>query len=164
MDKLLRVEKIKQLLLAAGGKISGRKKLQKLAYLCQEAGTDLGQSFTFHYYGVYSPSLAHDLVIAEDWNEITEKPDGFGFGYIIELNPETIVEKESTLTSGFDVVNALAHEAPAVLEVLSTIVYLDRHGFSGNELISKLRELKGHLETHFDHSLQLASEYYGITT
>lgn len=162
MDKLSRVEKIKQLLNAATGKISGRKKLHKLAYLCQEAGMDLGQSFTFHYYGVYSPSLAHDLGIAEAWNEITETSDGFG--YIIELNPQANVAEESTSTSGFEVVAALAHEAPAVLEVLSTIVYLDRHGFSGDELISKLRELKGHLETHFDHSLQLASEYYGITT
>lgn len=160
MDKLARIQKINQLLAAAGGKVTGRKKLHKLAYLCQEAGTDLGQSFVFHFYGVYSPGLADDLNLAERWKEITETPEGLS--YVIELNPELHPGKETDFSGGLKVAQALAGEEPAVLEVLSTIVYLDRHDFSGQNLVGKLEDLKGHLKRYFDRSLQLASQHYRI--
>lgn len=161
MDKLSRIKKINQLLTAAGGKVIGRKKFHKLAYLCQEAGTDLGQSFVFHYYGVYSPSLADDLSLAERWKEITETQEGPS--YVIELNPELHPGKETDFSGGLKVAQALAGEEPAVLEVLSTIIYLDRHDFSGQNLVGKLEDLKGHLKKYFERALQLASKHYQIT-
>lgn len=161
MDKLARLQKINQLLSAAGGKVTGRKKFHKLAYLCQEAGTDLGQSFVFHFYGVYSPSLADDLNLAERWKEITETPEGLS--YVIELNPELHPDKETSFSGGFKIAQALSGEEPAVLEVLSTIVYLDRHDFSGQNLVKKLEDLKGHLKKYFERALQLASKHYQIT-
>lgn len=160
MDKLSRIERISTLLAAGGGKVIGRKKLHKLAYLCQEAGTDLGQSFVFHYYGVYSPSLADDLAIAERWNEITETYNGQS--YVIELNSKSQAEKEAYSADEFKIVRALAGEEPAILEVLSTIVYLNRHGFKRENLLAKLEDLKGHLRKYFEPSLHLASKYYGI--
>ena len=72
MDKLRRLGQLQRLVQAAGGQVDGRKKLHKLAYLCQRKGTDLGQEFQFHMYGVYSPSLARDVDAATAWNLLKE--------------------------------------------------------------------------------------------
>jgi uncharacterized protein YwgA len=161
MNKLLRVEKIETLIKAAGNTVGGRKKLHKLAYLCQEAGTDLGQSFIFHYYGVYSPSLSEDLEIAERWNVISETPNGSG--YQIKLGSEAGKKANGNFHGGLKVVGKLALEEPAVLEVLSTIVYLHRHGYKGTKLRAKLLELKGHLKKYFGRSGKLAHKHYRIS-
>src|SRR5579883_1531825 len=87
MNKLERLGRLRRLIETAGGRVEGRKKLHKLAYLCQRAGTDLGQSFIFYMYGVYSPSLAQDVEAASEWNIITECASP-GEGYVIALGSE----------------------------------------------------------------------------
>ena len=72
MDALVRLGRLRQLVQAAGGEIEGRKKLHKVAYLCQRQGLDLGQDFMFHMYGVFSPSLAEDLNEAKEWKVLSE--------------------------------------------------------------------------------------------
>lgn len=161
MDKLERMYRLRRLIEMAGGQLDGRKKLHKLAYLCQQAGTDLGQSFIFYMYGVYSPSLAQDMEAASEWNLITERPSGEG--YVIGCGPEDLDPPAADFRApeaGFEVVKRLAGQTPAMLEVVSTVVYLWDAGYRSADLEKKLVELKGHLSSMFSPAKDLAKTYF----
>lgn len=164
MDRLTRLGRLRQLVAEAGGQVDGLKKLHKLAYLGQRAGTDLGQSFLFHMYGIYSPSLPPDLQAANAWNLVVENV-AQGGGYVVVLGSEELEQGDATPPSderGFSIVRHLAGEPPGVLEVLTTIVYLWDSGYRHEGLAKKLQELKGHLSFHFERAVELAKQYFGM--
>jgi len=162
MDKLVRLARLSLLIEAAGGQVEGRKKLHKLAYLCQRTGTDLGHGFAFHMYGVYSPSLPHDVEAARAWEYVTETVDPKAGKYDIALGAKGKhheQEADSPNPAGLTLVRALAGESAAVLEVLTTIVYLWDAGYREPKLGAKLLELKGHLESLVPRAFELAQRH-----
>lgn len=163
MDKITRIDKLVALINTVDGEITGRKKLHKIVYLCQQKGIDLGQDFIFHHYGVYSPSLNEDLQTAEKWELIQEKPvEGpMGITYKYTLNRENKDLPDEVLQER-DFISLLTEKQPGVLEVLSTIVYLDNQEYSGDKLLEKLEVLKGHLDRYFPEATELAKEMFGI--
>lgn len=162
MNTIMRIEKLERLLNAAGGAIKGRVKLHKLVYLCQSKGTDLGQDFHFHLYGVYSPTLEFDIEWAIDRNLIETKTGANN--QIITMLREKIKKTSSKEEPGFALVKQLINEPSQVLELLSTIVFLHNQGFSNEEFVSKLKELKGHLFKYDKRSWLLAKKYFDIST
>ncbi len=163
MDKLRRLDRLQRLVEAAGGTVEGRKKLHKLVYLCQRSGTDLGQAFQFHMYGVYSPSLARDVDAATAWGLLEEKSSAGG-AYEIRLlsEPRSAKIDPPVADIGLDTVRTLANESSATLEVLSTIVYLWDLDLRGEDLRISLRDVKGHLESLFNSAFDLAAQRFGI--
>jgi len=164
MEKLDRLNRLYALVESAGGHVDGRKKLHKLAYICQHVGTDLGQTFMFHMYGVYSPSLAEDLAAATRWNVLAETNQG-GDSFEIGVGSERPDGQTIALLvsePGFAKVRELAKQPPAMLEVLTTILYLWNTGYRGDRLAEKLRELKGHLGSYFPTAFKLANEHFGV--
>ena len=162
MDKLSRLDRLQRLVEAAGGAdgtVDGRKKLHKLVYLCQRSGTDLGQAFQFHMYGVYSPSLAQDVDAATAWGLLEEKLSAGG-SYEIRLLSDLGPPVADML--GLDTVRTLANESSATLEVLSTIVYLWDLDLREEDLRILLRDLKGHLESLFNSAFDLAAQHFDI--
>src|SRR6266542_1379071 len=163
MDKLERLSRLRRLVEVAGGHVDGRKKLHKLAYLCQRQGTDLGQRFQFHMYGVFSPTLAQDLDAANTWEVLTE--DQRGDQYEIRLGGQEMAEEGTPETGegpGFAAVARLAKQSPQMLEVVTTLVYLWDLGYHGEQLDEKLGELKGHLRQCFARGKELARGYLGV--
>ena len=165
MNKLDRLDRLRRLVEAAGGKVDGRKKLHKLVYLCQRSGTDLGQAFQFHMYGVYSPSLAQDVDAATTWG-LLEEDLSAGAPYEIRL-PSNSQDAGPGSTAagdeaGFRRVRTVAGESSGTLEVLSTIVYLWGIGVRGHDLAESLRDLKGHLQSSFDTAFDLANRHFEI--
>lgn len=163
MGKIERLEKLESFFHYAGGKITGRKKLHKVIYLIQELGLDFNQKFIFHYYGVYSPGLSEDLKLAQQWGLIKENVDKHnGAGYSYELVDKSSIhpyEYEKEIKNKIDL---LVREKPTVLEVLSTIVFLDRKGYAQEQIAYKVQELKGHLQYCFDDAFKLADDVYGL--
>ena len=51
-------ERVAQIIAAAGGKVVGRTRLQKLAYLLELSGLGEGFQFSYRHYGPFSESLA----------------------------------------------------------------------------------------------------------
>lgn len=164
MDKLSRLDRLQRLVEAAGGTVDGRKKLHKLVYLCQRSGTDLGQAFQFHMYGVYSPSLAQDVDAATAWGLLEEKLSAGGAYEIRLLSAPQSAKLGPPVadTLGLGTVRTLANESSATLEVLSTIVYLWNLDLRGEDLRISLRGLKGHLESFFNLAFDLAAQHFGI--
>lgn len=163
MDKLHRLGRLQRLVQAADGPIDGRKKLHKLAYLCQRKGTDLGQTFQFHMYGVYSSSLARDVGAAKAWNLLQEVPVGGGsYEIFLHRDPLPTEFQSAADEAGYRTVQELAGQAPTTLEVLSTVVYLWDLGFRGGDLKESLLGVKGHLQFRFGDAFALADKHFGI--
>ncbi|MBI3966542.1 MAG: hypothetical protein HY329_12990 [Chloroflexi bacterium] len=163
MDKLARLARIQQLIEECGGTIDGRKKLHKLAYLCQRAGTDLDQIFKFHYYGVFSPSLTQDIETATDWRLIDEAQCNEGFH--LSLGQERLPDIYRVIgqeTVGLEVAKELARQSPQMLEALTTILYLYDQGYVAARLHEKLEELKPHLSRLFPIAYNLAEKHFGL--
>lgn len=145
MDIINRIELLSGLLKSAGGNISGRKKFHKMVFLLQTSGFDFGQDFEYHHYGVYSTGLASDLRYMKANGLITETD--FPIGEFVEY--EISLEKpygDSPLSKDLSfeaVVDELRKMSARDLEILSTIVYLREHGYTGDSLVRQLRELKG---------------------
>lgn len=160
MNKQDRVKLIKDFFRLVNGEVRGRKKIHKLFFLYQAKGMNLGQDFIFHHYGVYSPSLGADLQQAQEWGLIEE--DLVGNTYIIRLKESKEEDTGSSLKEYENFIQLLAGKPAQLLEVLSTLVYLQQEGFKDGVLFNKLNELKGHLEFYFEEAFKLAEEVYGI--
>lgn len=52
------VEKVAEIIRAAGGRVVGRTRLQKIAYILEIAGVGEGFPFEYRHYGPYSESLS----------------------------------------------------------------------------------------------------------
>ena len=57
----------------AGGKVVGKTRLQKMAYLLEMSGLGCGFSFEYRHYGPFSEELANAVVIAQIADLITEE-------------------------------------------------------------------------------------------
>jgi uncharacterized protein YwgA len=167
MDMINRLNKICALLQSKplGGSIDSKKKFHKLVYLLQQKGEDFDQDFIFHYYGVFSPSLARDMEIAKEngWIEISEPDTSHHASTIRFVGTEQLPDMELAGESE-SLLKELAGQEPRLLEVLSTIVYLHKNYFRGEDLKSRLRELKPdrELQTFYESAFRLAKELYGI--
>ena len=117
-----------------GGTLTGRTRLQKMAYLLQRCGAALELSFTYHYYGPYSFELA------EGWEdaraavriEIDELPGQYGVPYSVFR----LKQRESVHNLGdLSIADAQKHlgrmgsVSDTVLELAATMVYLREEGY-----------------------------------
>ncbi len=145
MEILSRIEQLSELLRFAGGNIPGRKKFHKMVFLLQKSGFDFGQDFEYHHYGVYSTGLASDLRYMKANGIVTETE--FPLGEFSEFEISLVKPYGNSLLSGSAGFEAAVEELRKMsardLEVLSTIVYLREHGYSGDSLTRQLQALKG---------------------
>ena len=78
-------EKAAQIIADAGGRIVGRTRLQKAAYLLELAQLGDGFHFSYNHYGPYSEELASAVRTAEafDLISVKERPASWGGSYSI---------------------------------------------------------------------------------
>ncbi|MDE0212283.1 MAG: hypothetical protein OXJ64_20680 [Boseongicola sp.] len=115
------------------GEIVGRTRLQKVVYLLDCCGADLGLFFTYHHYGPYSFDLTDGWVDAEANGLITVEerlgrhavaysvfrtavPKGEAAGSLGELQPDRCTELLKKMGDVSDI----------TLELAATMVYLRR--------------------------------------
>lgn len=161
MNRIDRIEKLRVLLNTVGGNIHSRKKLHKMVYLLQShiQGEDFDQDFIFHYFGVFSPTLARDLDSATEEKLILEEL--VDEEYVISLSTETVgaVKLCSRMES---LAQQLSRKTPQLLETLSTIVYLSKDYYEGQALKDKLARLKPKLRKYYKDAFKLALSEFGI--
>ena len=166
MNIVARTDKLVAMFAYVGGTIQGRKKLHKLIYLLQEMGEDFDQDYTFHNFGVFSPSLANDLDNGVSHHVFSEVEGIDGPGYTIRLEEKFLKHPEGFASllqeNSKKLLNELAEKQPQLLEALSTIVYLSQSYYQGKALKAKLKQLKPNLSKHYSKAFELASEYFNI--
>ena len=65
-------DRVADIVVAAGGRLVSRVRLQKLAYLLDKLGAKSGFSFAYHHYGPYSRDLDNAVLDAEAFDKIRE--------------------------------------------------------------------------------------------
>lgn len=87
-------QKATDIIADAGGRIVGRTRLQKTAYLLEVAGLGEGFHFDYHHYGPYSEELARAASTAQARDFIEEKEHktnwgGFYSEYLLKEPPSS---------------------------------------------------------------------------
>ncbi|HXF89849.1 MAG TPA: hypothetical protein VNK48_15985 [Xanthobacteraceae bacterium] len=124
---------------AAGGKLVGRVRLQKTAYLLDQRGLNSGFDYEYHHYGPYSRDL--DNAMLDAWafglvDESFDRRESDGARYsIFSLQPGASAKDEAFGKLGRDRAAALiqkfANINVTVLELAATIDWLWRkEGYS----------------------------------
>jgi hypothetical protein len=112
----------------AGGRIVGRTRLQKVAYLLSIAGLEEGLHFSYKHFGPYSEDLATAAREADLLGLLSETEQQASWGgmystYVVDGAPHSSVSVARRRLA------AMAAEADAiVLELAATAVFLAREG------------------------------------
>ena len=124
------IDKVADIIRDAGGRIVGRTRLQKIAYLLELAGAGSGFPFEYRHYGPYSEALASAAKIAAMFGKVEEeeRPASWGGSYSIFTASSSRSHDEVPGRV------ALAREAvdadPIELELAATAAFLAAGGSS----------------------------------
>jgi uncharacterized protein len=146
------------------GRIDGRKKLQKMVHILQEAGyrSDFPEDFGYLLYGPYSSELKREIDTLVASGLVAERQRlGEYESYVYEATPQLGAELHDVAPPGEPSWAALARELaqrPAQeLEAISTILFLRRCGVGADDLPRRFGELKPALNDRFERALAEAS-------
>ncbi|HHV78455.1 MAG TPA: hypothetical protein GXX40_02360 [Firmicutes bacterium] len=127
-----------------GGRVDGRKKLQKLVYLSQQNGGPFQESFEYHPFGPFSEQLANELEEMKALGLVRETRESTSFGcrYQYELTEAGQALIESSASSSLEPFKELVAELGKYdarrLELKATILFLVQSDIPESELITRI--------------------------
>jgi uncharacterized protein len=140
----------------------GRTAVMKFLYLLKEVrGVPLGYRFTLYTYGPFDSSVLDDLGYAESLGAVKSTlihyPGGYGYEFVTGPEVESVRARAEDFLVEYEddivwVVQAFGTRTAADLEMISTIVYVDRGArrrgrrITLDELCNKTVEVKPHLD------------------
>ena len=113
------IEKINSI----SGQAPVKKTLQKMVYLLEEKGVDLGCEYVLHFYGPYCASL--DSETARLSSEGIIDFDYSGYGHKMKVNQDADVEPlltEQQVKLVDEVIERYKNKSPSDLELLTTAI------------------------------------------
>lgn len=126
----------------------GKKMVQKLMYLIERKGIDLGLDYRIHFYGPYSSDLDHFLRFYESENilEIDTTGVTHKIKMISNLNENYLSTHEEKVVK--DIIEKYSHRSPLELEALTTTDFVACELMEDNELsidniICNVKRIKG---------------------
>ncbi len=155
---------IRDIIALAGGKITGRKKIQKMIYILEQiVGVfDKPHQFRWNYYGVFSEELASELNLGEAFGVLKENEQqeyGYRTYHIEAVYPDSnnpAYPKKDTLPIGL--IKYLNAKEPRELEIISSIIYFENQGLNEHEIKERLYTFKSHLENFFEQGFKAYDE------
>ncbi len=144
-------------LLTTTGEICGRKKLQKIVHLLQTLkGVPFGYSFQFSFFGPYSADLKADVGALTAEGLLLEHPETTPQGnktYRFTADPRMAQLLSDVSAPAPDGWNQLATNLNArsaeELEGISTLLFLQKMGWAGEDLKEQFGLLKPRLKDGF---------------
>jgi len=109
----------------AGGRVVGRTRLQKLAYLLEITGLGSDFSFEYRHYGPFSEELASAVEDAQLWDLISEeeRPTTWG-GYYSLYTAGASVAKADVNPARKELIRTAKGANPIELELAATAAFL----------------------------------------
>jgi uncharacterized protein YwgA len=107
----------------AGGRIVGRTKLQKVAYLLELCGLGEGFQFEYRHYGPYSEELAEAIKIAGAFGLVTEEERQADWGGIYSIYSSAEAPRHQA-DARTQFAKAAAQIGAVELELAATAAYL----------------------------------------
>lgn len=115
----------------AGGKIVGRTRLQKIAYLLTVSGLEEGFHFAYKHYGPYSEELAQATEDASLFGYLREEQQQADWGGIYSIYfAEPDSSGVSPLPARRQILDAAVKADAVVLELTATAIFLAEEGHS----------------------------------
>lgn len=121
-----------------------KKTVQKIVYLIEEKGINLGMGYGIHFYGPYSEDL--DFVIYKMCADHYLKIDYTEHGHLISAAGEWEAEEKDVLSAETEkIVEEFARDTPSELELLATTLYVAKSKrANGRDFIIKgVKKIKG---------------------
>ncbi len=154
-------------LLKVLGRVDGRKKLQKVVHILKELGVPFTEPFEYSLHGMYSQQLRGEVESLVSGGLVAEEPYGEGqmraYTYTANLDLTALL-KEGGLSDKPEwasLARELNRMTPRQAEGVSTALFLRRRGLRGQELASRLLELKPHLSGDIAYSTAEAERLAG---
>lgn len=124
-------------------KVEGKKRLQKLIFLLDQAGFKSGASFLLKDYGPFSREVESAADIMSIFGDLTEQPVKTGYSNYIAIE-YSLPDAESVSPSKemIDIVGFLDRFRTVELEIASTIRFFEVSGISKSEAIRRTRQMK----------------------
>lgn len=122
-------QKVASIVADAGGRVVGRTRLQKIAYLLSVSGFDDNFSFRYKHYGPFSESLANAARVAKIFGEVieSEHPASWGGTYSVFSSDKRFSSGDTSRAE----LARMAADADAIeLELAATAVFLHNEGYS----------------------------------
>ena len=139
--------------------VSDRKAVQKSIYLAQAAGVPLGYSFSWYLMGPYSPGLTRDY-----YGLLGDNPVAVSTQPASPLKP-IVAERLRELRPLFEVPVSAGISQAEWLELLASVHYLQyRMRLTGDQLETKLRDLKPSLYPHYTEAQECLSRAQSLFT
>ncbi|PHR54287.1 MAG: hypothetical protein COA47_15645 [Robiginitomaculum sp.] len=139
-DHLNDYEKVNELICLAGGVITGRTRLQKIAYLLEISGLGSGYSFKYHNYGPFCEELADSAKVANILGVITEEEKETSWGGFYSIYSSSTAAKSPVNKAAEKIAHLGADANSVVLELAATAAYLSLDG--SKKPWEKTKELK----------------------
>lgn len=147
----------------AGGEITGRTRLQKIAYLLEVVGFGNGFQFSYKHYGPFSEGVAASAmkgVILGHIKEVEEQAKWGGFYSVYSVD----AQQDDHVPSGRCQLARRAKESNAVvLELAATAVFLSLEGYEDPWSETERRKPEKSESGRLEHAKELLAELKRIS-
>ncbi|TDX28028.1 hypothetical protein [Rhodovulum visakhapatnamense] len=125
----LKIEEVKKIICDAGGKIVGRTRLQKVAYLLNATGLDDSFRFAYKHYGPFSEDLASSAKLGALFGSLEERQASASWGGTYSTYTAEAVQDGSQNEARTSLASVAAEADSIVLELAATAVFLFYEGY-----------------------------------
>lgn len=125
----VKVDEVVNIIRDAGGKIVGRTRLQKIAYLLSATGLDDNFRFAYKHYGPFSEQLASSAKIGALFGELIERQDQTAWGATYSIYSVDKAEETGKADSRHSLASIAVDSDSVELELAATAVFLFHDGY-----------------------------------
>lgn len=125
------------------GKKPCKKTLQKIFYLIEEAGDQIGFDYTIHFYGPYSADLDYEIQDMIGQGELSIEYTQYG--HLISTIDNHEVGKSELSELQENVIERFGMKSASELELLATALFVQRNTEDANvsEIVFGVKRIKG---------------------
>jgi len=118
-----------------------KKVIQKMVYLIQEAGTNLGYDYSIHFYGPYSSDLDAEMRYLCSVGALAMDMTEYGHHISVDSSQNT----DALTPDVLKLISAFSVKTPSELELITTALYVQRElaGASSESIVAGVTKIKG---------------------
>jgi len=122
----------------------GKKQLQKLIYLVQAKGVDLGYEYGIHFYGPFSEDLSRDLMSLCVFGEVDFTNVNNTHEIVPSITPVEMSLNEDDIKVVKNIIYDYRSKTPYDLELLTTTHFIAENlGGTKSDILTGVKKIKG---------------------
>ena len=127
-------QNVKAIIDSGGGRLVGKTRLQKSAYLLEAAGVGYGFDFSYHYYGPYSDELASAAADAKALGliRVNEESSQAGLTYAVYESQLGAGREDGMSARRREILELLDAYDVVTLELAATAHFLGQNGYEND--------------------------------